>query len=288
MDYFFDIGVFMCIYGILALSLNLVMGETGLVSVAQAGFYGVGAYAAALLMLTFGVNFFIAAAIAMIVAALVALVVGIIFARLRDVYYVFGTVGLSIILYSVMENWESLTGGALGLVAIPRPQLFGFSFTSTFDFLLLGLVALAAAYGLCVFLKRSSFGRVLNAVREDEAATAVFGYRTISYKVAAFMLSAALAACAGALFASYVSYIDPTSFIVTESILILSIVILGGLGSVRGAVVGAVVLIILPEALRYVGFTPDTAAQMRLLVYGLALILLMLYRPQGLLGEFRL
>jgi branched-chain amino acid transport system permease protein len=288
MDYFFDLGVFICLYGILGLSLNLLIGETGLVSVTQAGLSAIGAYTAALVMLHFGLNFFLATAIAMFVTVLVAAVVGAVFTRLREVYYVFGTVGFNIILGGVLLNWTGLTGGALGIAAIPRPQLFGFVFSDTFSFLLLSAGALAATYGVCVFLKRSSFGRVLNAIREDEDATAVFGYRVTLYKIVIFMFSAALAALSGALFASYVTYIDPTSFIVTQSIFVLAIVILGGLASARGAVLGAIILVLIPEALRFVGFSPDIAAQMRLLVYGLILILFMLYRPQGLLGKFRL
>lgn len=288
MEYLIDIGILVCLYGIVALSLNLLIGETGLVSVAQAALSGIGAYTTALLMQDAGLNFFLAAFIAMLCGACIALVIGAVFARLREVYYVFGTVGFNIILYSILLNWQSLTDGPLGIANIHRPEIFGFVFSDNFAFLLLCLLSLAASYGICVFIERSSFGRVLHAIREDEEATAVFGYKVTHYKVAIFMIAAALAAFSGALFASYIRYVDPTSFIVTESIFVLSIVILGGLGSSRGAVLGALILVVLPEALRFVGFPNDIAAQIRQLVYGLLLILLMLYRPQGLLGKFRL
>ena len=149
-------------------------------------------------------------------------------------------------------------------------------------------MVLAVVYFIARFITRSSFGRVLKAIREDEEAISVFGYNTTYYKLVIFVISAMLAAIAGSLFASYITFIDPSSFSLNESIFILAIIILGGLSSNRGAVVGAAFLIILPEALRFVGFPSDVAAQMRQVVYGLILILLMLYRPQGFLGEYRL
>lgn len=288
MAYLIDIAILVSLYGIVALSLNLMTGETGLVSVMQAALSGIGAYGTAILMQDAGWNFFAAMAASAVAAALIALVVGAIFARLKEVYYVFGTVGFNIILYSVLLNWQSLTGGPLGIANIARPEIFGLSFSDNLAFLALSLGALALAYGVCAFVEKSSFGRVLHAIREDEEAIAVFGYRTTHFKVAVFVIAAMMASVAGALFASYIRYIDPTSFIVTESIFLLSIVILGGLGSSRGALLGTAILVVLPEALRFVGFPGDIAAQMRQLVYGLLLVLLMRYRPQGILGTFRL
>jgi branched-chain amino acid transport system permease protein len=129
---------------------------------------------------------------------------------------------------------------------------------------------------------------VLKAIREDEKAIRLFGYRTLSYKLAIFVIAAAMAAAAGSLFASYITFIDPTSFVVMESVFILAIVILGGFANLKGSVLGAFLLILLPELLRFVGFPAEVAAQMRQLIYGLLLILLMLYRPQGLAGEYKL
>lgn len=282
------IAILVCIYGILGVSLNLATGETGLLSVMHAAFYGFGAYAAALLMLTFGMHFFVALLIAVILTGTVALVVGLAFARLKEVHYVFGTVSFSIIALSIFHNWQSLTNGPLGLAGIPRPTFFGISFLDSTLFLLLSLVLLAIVYGVSSFVVGSSFGRVLHALREDEEALSVFGYRTTDYKLAVLLLSGSLAGVAGALFASYITFIDPTGFTLNESIFILAIIILGGLGSARGAILGAVLLVTLPEALRFVGFPSDIAAHLRLLTYGIVLILFMLYRPHGLLGRFRM
>ncbi|MEK9154223.1 MAG: branched-chain amino acid ABC transporter permease [Patescibacteria group bacterium] len=288
MEYLIHVAILVCIYGILALSLDLVVGEAGLLSVAQAAFYGLGAYASALLMVSFGVNFFLAAPLGMTIAGIVALPIGIVFARLREEYYAFGTIGFCVIAYSVMLNWQSLTHGPLGIPGIPRPVLFGFQFADNLAYLALAAVALALTYGVSAFVISSSFGRVLHAIREDEEAIAIFGYATHYYKLVVFVVSAMLAAIAGALFASYITFIDPSSFTLNESIFILAIIILGGLSSARGALLGALLLIVLPEALRFVGFPSDIAAQMRQVVYGLILILLMLFRPQGLLGKFRM
>ena len=288
MEYILNIAIFVCLYGIIALSLNLLVGETGLVCVAQAALSGIGAYGTALFMKNAGMDFFLATALSMAIAAFVAALIGLIFARLRDVYYVFGTVGLNVILYSIFLNWQSLTGGPLGVANIPRPAIFGFIFSDNVAYLGLCVAALAGVYGVCTWIECSSFGRVLRAIREDERAVAAFSYRTTRYKVVVFAIASALAALSGALFAAYIRYIDPTSFIITESIFMLSIVILGGLGSSRGALFGAVILTVLPELLRFVGFPTEIAAQMRQLVYGLVLIFLMLYRPQGMLGTFRI
>ena len=288
MEYLIHIAILVCIYGILGLSLNLSVGETGLLNVSQAAFYGIGAYATALLMLNFYFNFFLAAIAGMLLAGVIALAVGVVFSRLREVYYAFATIGFCVIAYSIMLNWQSVTQGPLGIPGISRPELFGFRFGENIAFLALAAAVLLAVYGICSFITSSSFGRVLHAIREDEQMISIFGYSTTYYKLVIFVIGAMLAALAGSLFASYITFIDPSSFQLFESIFILAIVILGGLGSARGVVLGALFLIVLPEALRFVGFPPDVAAQMRQVVYGLILILLMLYRPQGLMGTFRL
>ncbi len=288
MEYFLFIAIFVAIYGILALSLNLITGYTGLISLAHAAFFGIGAYTVAVLTTTFGLNFFFALAIGIVYALALSFIVGVIFSRLGGDYYVLGTVGFNYIVWTVMLNWDSVTHGPLGVSNIPRPAFFGLLFNSNEKFFLLALSIFVIVYLFSRFLVRSSFGRILKAIREDERAIAVFGYRTLWYKVLVFMIAAAAASVAGGLYASYIAYIDPTTFMVAESIFILSIVIVGGLANLEGSILGAVFLVLLPEALRFVGFSADIAAQMRQAIYGLLLILAMLYRPQGLIGEYKL
>ncbi len=288
MEYLIHIAILISIYAILGLSLNLVVGFTGLLSVTQAAFYGIGAYATAILLVSTGMNFFLAMFIGMIITGIIALVMGFVLSKFKDDYYALGSFGFNVIIYSIFLNWQSLTNGPLGIPGIPRPTLFGFTFSENAWFLVLSAGCAVAIYFICQFITKSSFGRVLKAIREDDKAIAVFGYRTLWYKLAIFVISAVMAAVAGSLFASYITFIDPSSFTLTESIFILAIVILGGLASNKGAIWGAVFLILLPEILRFVGFPDEIAAQMRQVVYGLILILLMLYRPQGLVGEYRL
>ena len=288
MEYLIHLAILVGIYASLGLSLNLIVGFTGLLSVTQAAFYGLGAYVTAILLVSFGWNFFLAMIVGMIVTAIASVLIGLVLSRFKGDYYALGSFGFNIILYSVFLNWQAVTRGPLGIPGIPRPSFFGFTFSSNFSFLLLTFIFLLLTFFVSRWLTTTSFGRVLKAIREDEEAIQVFGYRTIHYKLTIFVVSAMMAAVAGALFASYITFIDPSSFVLFESIFILAIIILGGLANLKGSVLGALFLILLPEALRFVGFPSDIAAQMRQVVYGLILVILMLYRPQGLMGEYKL
>jgi len=288
MEYLIHIAILISIYAILGLSLNLVVGFTGLLSITQAAFYGIGAYITAILLTSTGMNFFLAMVIGVLITAIISLFIGFVLSKFKDDYYALGSFGFNVIIYSILMNWQSLTRGPLGIPGIPRPSFFGYIFLENFTFLILSVVCVFMIYALCQFITKSSFGRVLKAIREDEKAIQVFGYRALWYKLAIFVISASMAAIAGSLFASYLTFIDPSSFILSESIFMLAIIILGGLANNKGAILGAVCLILLPEILRFVGFPDDIAAQMRQLTYGVILILLMLYRPQGLVGEYKL
>ena len=286
--YFTHLAIIISIYAILALGLNLVVGYTGLLSVMHAAFYGIGAYAVALLMTQIGLNFFLAIGVSVLVAVAVSFVVGLVLSKLEGDYYALGSLGFGVILYSIFLSWKGLTRGALGIPHIPKPVLFGFEFSHITVFLLLVLVLLVGVYLFSRFVARSSFGRVLTAIREDERAIQVFGYNTLYFKLVVFVIGAAMAAIAGSLFASYITYINPSSFTAMESVYLLSIIILGGLASLRGSVLGAIFLVLLFEGLRHIGLSSDMAAHIREALYGLVLVLLMLYRPQGLVGKYTL
>jgi len=288
MEYFIHLGILVSIYAILGLSLNLIVGYTGLLSITQAAFYGIGAYATAILITSYGVNFFVSMLIGMVIAALTALLIGYVLSKFDGDYFALGSFGFNIIIFSILLNWQGLTRGPLGIPGIDRPEIFGVTVSSNLSFLILSVLTVIIIYGLSQMIVNSSFGRVLKAIREDEKAIQIFGYKTHHHKLVIFMISAVIASVAGSLFASYISYIDPSSFNLNESIFILSIIILGGLANNKGVIWGAVFLILLPEALRFVGFPTDVAAQMRQVVYGLILVFLMLYRPQGLMGEYKL
>lgn len=288
MEYLYHLAVLFTIYAGLAISLDLIVGYTGLLSVTRAAFYGFGAYSTAILMTRYGFNFFVSVGVGIVVSMALALLIGYVLSRFKDDYYALVSFGFNIIVFSIFLNWQDLTRGPLGIPGIGKPELFGFTFSSTLEFLALAVVLMALVYGVARFIVNSSFGRVLKAIREDEKAISVFGYNTKTYKLVIFVISAGMAAVAGSLFASYITFIDPSTFTLNESIFILAMIILGGLSNIRGAVLGALFLILLPEALRFVGFPTDIAAQMRQVVYGALLIGLMLYRPQGMMGEFKL
>lgn len=288
MEYLIHILILFCIFAILALSLNLVVGFAGLVSVAHAAFFGIGAYTCAILLTRFNLNFFLSLICAILVGAFLSLLIGLVLSKFKGDYFVLGSLGFNVIIFSVFLNWESLTRGPLGIPGISRPMIMDLSFYENILFLSLAVVFLALVYIICDFIIHSSFGRVLKAIREDEQAIQVFGVKTQSFKLAIFVIGAAMAGLAGSLFASYLTFIGPTSFTLNESVFMLAIIILGGLANLNGAVLGALILIFLPEALRFLGFPAEVAAQLRQAIYGLILIALMLFRPQGLMGEYRL
>lgn len=288
MEYLIHLAILFAIYAILGLSLNLVVGYAGLLSVAEAAFYGIGAYVTALFLVNLEFNFFIATGIGVLISGIAALLIGIVLSRFDGDYYALASLGFSVIVYSIFLNWQDITRGPLGIPGIPKPHLFSFTIADNPSYLLMVFVALTGVCFISRFIVSSSFGRALKAIREDEKALQVFGYGTLNYKLAIFVIGAMIAALAGSLYASYISYIDPSTFSINESIFVLAIIILGGLASLRGSIVGAAFLILLPEFLRFVGFPDEIAAQMRQVVYGLLLVLLMLYRPQGLIGEYKL
>jgi branched-chain amino acid transport system permease protein len=288
MEYFIHLAIMVAIYSILSLSLNLVVGYTGLLSVTQAAFYGIGAYTTAILATSLGVNFFWSIIIGIGVAMAISLFIGLVLSRFKDDYYALASLGFNVITFSILLNWSKLTRGPLGIPGIPRPAIFGFHFTSNLYFLLLVMTILIVVYLLTYFIVNSSFGRALKGIREHEKALAIFGYNTRIFKMVIFIISAGIAAIAGSIFASYITFIDPSSFTLNESIFILSIVILGGLADLRGSILGAIILILLPEILRFVGFPDDLAANLRQATYGLMLIILMFLKPQGLLGKYKL
>ena len=288
MEYFIHLAILISIYAILGVSLNLIVGYTGLLSVTHAAFYGIGAYATAILSTRYHIGFFTSIIVGVLISAVISLGIGLVLSKFKEDFYALASFGFNVIVFSIFLNWESLTRGPLGIPGIGRPSLFGIDFSSLFVFLILALIFFGIVYLISQFIVNSSFGRALKAIREDEPAAQIFGYRTFGYKLLIFVIGAMMAALAGSLFATYVTFVDPSTFTLNESIFILAIIILGGLANIRGSVLGAVFLILLPEILRFVGFPSDIAAQMRQVVYGLLLVIFMLYRPQGLLGEYKL
>lgn len=276
MEYALHLLILIAFYTLLAQSLNLVAGFTGLISLAQAGFYGVGAYTAALLTLNFGLPFWFNVPAAMVLAGALAFVISLIALRTVDDYFIICTLGIQVILFSIMNNWMDVTRGPLGIPGIPAIHLFGMSFEEKIPFLLLSVCFVAVVWYALHNITQSGFGRTLTAISEDEIYTQSIGKNVRASKIVSFTLSAMLAAIPGALYAHYITYIDPTSFTVNESISILSIVIIGGLGNLRGSMYAAAFMVLLPEALRFVGLPSNVAANLRQIIYGMILVLVMM------------
>lgn len=276
MEYLLHLGIFICFYTLLAQSLNLAAGKTGLVSLAHAGFYGIGAYTTALLTLHFGFSFWLNLPIALLISGFVALIISLIALRTVEDYFIICTLGIQVIVFSLMNNWMDLTRGPLGIAGIPAIELFGFGLDGKISFLLLAMGFMASAWYLLKNLLHSGFGNTLTAISEDEIYAQSLGKNVYLAKTVAFTLSAMFAAIPGALYAHYISYIDPTSFTVSESIFILSIVIIGGMGNLSGSFFAAAFMVMLPEALRFVGMPDSIAANMRQIIYGAVLVIVMM------------
>ncbi len=288
MEYLINLAILFCIYGTLALSLNMVVGMAGLLSLAQAAFYGIGAYVAAIGMTELGLGFFSTLLLGMLANGILAFVVGKILSRFQGDYYAIVSAGLSVIVFSVLLNWKDLTNGPLGIFGIPKPEIGSFRLVSNFSYLVLCLAAVALSCGIYVLFDRSSFGRTLKALREDEQLTRLQGYNTKHFKSIVFVVSAMMSGIAGAMFASYISFIDPSTFQLKEGIFLFTIIIVGGLSSAKGSIAGALILISLPEVLRFIGLPYETAAQLQQIIYGALLVLMMILRPQGLFGKYRM
>lgn len=287
MNYLFHLLIYFEIYAIVALSLNLLIGYGGLLQVAHAAYYGIGAYAAAILWTRFGLGFFPGLLVGAVSAGVLSLLVSLPAWRFKGDYFVMMSIAVQTLIYTLLYNWTDLTNGPFGLSGIPRPVIVGYGFVTTGSIsLLYGGLTLGLGV-LVALLMWSPFGRALQAMRDDELAARSLGIPVDLLKLQAFALASALVGLAGGLYAAYVSYIDPTSFSLNESILMLSMVIIGGTGNVRGPLVGAAVLILLPEALRFLSLPDAIAANVRLLAYGLLLIIMMHLRPQGLAGKYR-
>ena len=287
MEYFLHVFVICGIYSILTLSLNLVVGYTGLVSLGHAAFFSIGAYISALLALNLGISPWIGLIAGACGAAVFGVVIGMPSLRLKGDYLALATFGAGMIVYSIAKNWVSLTRGPMGLPGIPGFSVFGFSLESTWSYLILVIVFTLVTVFVLQRLVGGAYGRVLRSIREDEIASETLGKYVAKYKLQVFVVGAFFAGIAGSLYAHYITFIDPSSFTVMESITILLMVIFGGMGSIKGSLVGAIMLVMFPEMLRFLGMPSSVAAPMRQMIYGLLLVVFMIKRPQGLLGKYR-
>jgi branched-chain amino acid transport system permease protein len=297
LSYLLHLLVYFDIYVIVALSLNLVVGYCGLLSLAHAGFYAIGGYAYATLAVARGIGFLPAVVVGAVLAALLSLSVSLASWRLKGDFFVLASLAFQTFIFTALNSWSgaaalgswrNLTNGPLGITGISRPSLFGFLLVGDIAFAGFATVTAAVCAFLLWRLAGSPWGRLLVSMRDDDLAARGIGKNTRLARVQALAVSAAVAAVGGAVYAAHVQYLDPSAASLDNSILMLSLVIVGGLGNFKGPIAGAVTLIGLPEVLRLFRFPDAQAANLRLGIYGLLLILFMHFRPQGIAGKYRL
>ena len=281
------------IYGLLVLSLSLQYGFTGLINFGLVGFYAVGAYTAAIFAISLGWNAWACLAVAALATSVVAIPIGLLTLRLREDYLAIVTLGFAEIirLIAVSETW--LTNGMSGLSGIQRPfAMLGIGTIRDLSFLALIIASLLALSAILTLIIRSPFGRLVRAIRDDEDAVRVLGKEPLKYRLQVLLLGAAIAGLAGAFQAQYIGYVAPDQFISYVTFIVWIALIMGGARSFRGAVIGAALIMVFLEGSRFLrDALPDVSearlASVRLAVVGLALILMMIFRPDGLIRERR-
>ncbi|MGA2079761.1 MAG: branched-chain amino acid ABC transporter permease [Holophaga sp.] len=275
--YLLRVATMMAIYVVLASSLNLIIGFTGMYSLGHGAFYGIGAYVSAILAVTLGWSFWLTMPLAGLGTALVGAFLGLATLRLRQTFLVFGTLAFGEIVRIVIMNWPSLTRGPMGIPGIPAPTVMGAELASPRQWYYLILAFTALMVFVIQRLYHSRVGRAWVAIREDEVAAASMGVAVFGYKVLAFTIACLIAGLAGAFYAPFVSFISADQFGMGESFLILTMVALGGTGSIIGPIIGAAILMLIPEAFRFL-------AEFRGVLYGAILIVVIVIKPEGLAG----
>ena len=276
-DYYLNILILGCFNALIVMGLNLLMGYAGQVSLGHAAFFGLGAYTSAVATTTFGLPIPVGLGAGVAVSALVARLIGIPTLKLRGHYLAMATLGFGIIVYIVFNEWVDVTGGPSGLVGIPRLELLGYRFTSDEAYYWLCATVLFMATALCLNLIASRTGRALRAIHVSESAAQAMGIDIARHKLFVFVLSAALAGVAGGLYAHHLCFIAPSSFGFPVSVQLLTMVVLGGMASIWGAVAGAFFLTALPEFLRMF-------EEVDILIFGAILVACMMFMPGGLAG----
>jgi len=276
--YAYQLACLVLIFSLLSSSLHLVSGVAGLLHLGQAAFYGVGAYVAALAGVTFHVPFWLALPLAGLGSALVAFIVALPTMRLVSIYFAVATLAIGQLIFLVTTNWVDVTGGPNGVTLFSPMDLFGFEITGNTGIYYTVAVTVCLSVWVIYRLSYSYYGNALRALREDDQCAAAMGIDTVRLKTQVFTVAAFFAGIAGALWAYTTGYVSPNDFKFSDTILILAMVVVGGLGSLPGAIIGAFLLILLPEALRSLG-------DVRNIIVGVVMFLSILFLPKGLCGE---
>lgn len=285
MTYIVPLLILIVIFAIAALALNLTIGWTGIVNLGFVGLMAIGAYASAILTTEHGYSMWVGMLAALLAAGAAAFLLSLITKTLKGDTLAIVLLGFNLAVYSLALNWTELTRGSLGIPGIPRPEILA----DNFAYLGFSLIVFAMILLFALKFASSRYGRMLGAVRDDELHAAVLGKDTFRAKVTVFTISGAIGGLSGALIAHYVGFIDPASFFLHQLVLVLSIVFVGGLASVPGTLLGAALMILLPEAIRFIPGIPATSlGAVRGMVFSAILLVIVMYRPKGLLGTIEL
>jgi branched-chain amino acid transport system permease protein len=287
MGYFINLLSQVCIYTIQVASLDLLVGYCGIYSFGHAAFIGLGAYTAALLLTQFHVGFAVALLGAIAVPSAAALLVGVPTLRLSGDYFVLGSIGLSMVVSSILANWVDVTNGPYGIYGIPVLSLFGFRAASPGAFLAVAVAATAVVLVIKHLLIAAPFGVTLQAIREDETVVSVLGKNVTRVRVLVFVIAAGGAAVSGMLTAYDLRFIDPTLFDLQSVFFLWAALFIGGCASWIGNILGPLLLLGFPEALRFIGLEGTLVAHVREVLYGVLLIGVTIFRPQGIAGRYR-
>ncbi len=277
-EYFIQEFTWFFIYIIIVISFNLAVGFTGLVNLGHMVFFGIGAYTSALLTLN-GVPWYISIMIAGILAAAFGTIIAAITVRLKGDYFQIVTLGLVFIAIAVSRNWISLTRGALGLPGVPD------IIKNNFYYMLFAFGISSACVIFFYWLTKTETGKIFQAIRDDETATAVLGKNTYFYKILSIAISTFFAGIAGSLYVHFINFVDPTIFDLESFVIVLSMLIAGGLASVTGSIIGTFLLFVIIDSLRYIIVSPELIGPVRQMSLMLILILILIFRPRGIFGK---
>jgi len=287
--YLSHIVILLNIYIILSVATGLIVGVSRMISLGQAAFYGIGAYVTALCILVLDLPLIPSLIFVMLVNALISLLLVLPAMRLKGDFFILATLAFQFIVFSLLNNLSDVTNGSGGISGIEPAELLGFiEIKGQTAFLLFSLILALLAVFVFYKIYHSPFGLALKALRNDEIALQTMGRNTSRLKIFAFVISSAFIGWASYIFATYMTYIYPGGFHLEESIFILIAVLVGGSGTIKGGIAGAVFVIVIPELLRYTGFSDDVAAPLKQILFGLILILIMRFRPNGLFGELKI
>ena len=281
------IMIYTGIYALMAIGQNLITGYVGLLSLTQAGFFAIGSYVTAILSVTFGWDFWLTVPLAALIAGFFGLIIGLPTLRLKGDYLAIATLGFGEIVRNILNNWDSLTNGPMGIQRIPMVTLFGVQISpyAKWGFLAMVWIFVLIAYLLFERLAKSRIGRALEAIREDEIAASSMGINVTSYKVWAFVLGAAVAGIAGSLQAAFILSVTPGAFTFMVSIMVLCMVVLGGMGNFKAVILGAFLIQFVSYFPQLVGLSNVIPPQFKQVLFGLILVVMMIWRPQGILGR---